>query len=45
MARLQHILKEHQEDIAAIITEELGKTKADAMGGVPPALSSPCDPC
>jgi hypothetical protein len=39
---LQHILKEHQEDIAAIITEELGKTKADAMGGAHPAMSLPC---
>jgi malonate-semialdehyde dehydrogenase (acetylating)/methylmalonate-semialdehyde dehydrogenase len=34
MMRYAFLLKEHQEEIAGIICEELGKTKEDAMGDV-----------
>ena len=34
MMRYAHLLKEHQEEIAGIICEELGKTHEDAMGDV-----------
>jgi malonate-semialdehyde dehydrogenase (acetylating)/methylmalonate-semialdehyde dehydrogenase len=34
MFKLQHLLKEHQEDIAHIITQEQGKTFEDAKGDV-----------
>lgn len=34
MMNYAHLLKKHQEEIAGIICEELGKTKEDAMGDV-----------
>ncbi|GAA0298156.1 CoA-acylating methylmalonate-semialdehyde dehydrogenase [Psychrosphaera haliotis] len=34
MMRYAHLLKEHQEELANIICEELGKTHEDAMGDV-----------
>jgi len=34
MLRYQHLLKEHQEEIAAILAEDTGKNLEDAMGDV-----------
>ena len=34
MMRYQHLLKEHQEDIARTLSQETGKTFADAKGDV-----------
>ncbi|MDF2155384.1 CoA-acylating methylmalonate-semialdehyde dehydrogenase [Vibrio sp. CAU 1672] len=34
MLRYQHLLKEHHDDIAAIVSQETGKTLADAKGDV-----------
>lgn len=34
MLNYQHLLKQHQEELAGIISQELGKTHEDAMGDV-----------
>jgi acyl-CoA reductase-like NAD-dependent aldehyde dehydrogenase len=46
--RYQALIREHQEELAAIITKEQGKTLADARGDVfrwvlaPPAVLERC---